>query len=168
MTTVLDSEGEPLLLGDARAAPTVVTPNELEAEELVGREFADDEDRLTGLREIVELGAREAIMTLPDGCLALLGDDRRARSCTAPRSSRSSRVSAGRARATPSWPATWRPATRVARRTRTACASRWPAAPSRPSTSAPACSTRARSSGCCPRSEWRQLGEPAIEASSSP
>ena len=28
---------------------------------------------------MVELGAREAIMTLPDGCLALLGDGRRPR-----------------------------------------------------------------------------------------
>jgi 1-phosphofructokinase family hexose kinase len=73
VTTVLDSEGEPLRLA-TRAGPSVVSPNELEAEELVGHEFADEEDRLRGLREVVELGAREAVMTLPDGCLALLGD----------------------------------------------------------------------------------------------
>jgi 1-phosphofructokinase family hexose kinase len=75
VTTVLDSEGEPLRLG-TRAGPHVVSPNELEAEELVGNEFADDEDRRLGIGQILKLGAREALMTLPDGCLALLGDDR--------------------------------------------------------------------------------------------
>jgi len=73
VTTVLDSEGDALLLG-TRAEPTVVSPNELEAEELVGHEFADDQDRLTGLHEIAELGAGEAVMTMASGCLALLGD----------------------------------------------------------------------------------------------
>jgi 1-phosphofructokinase family hexose kinase len=75
VTTVLDSEGEPLRLG-TRAGPSVVSPNELEAEELVGNEFADDEDRSLGMRQILELGAREACMTLPDGCLALLSGSR--------------------------------------------------------------------------------------------
>ena len=73
VTTVLDSEGDAMLLG-TRSEPTVVTPNELEAEELVGHEFADDQDRLTGLHEIAELGAGEAIMTSSSGCLALLGE----------------------------------------------------------------------------------------------
>jgi len=72
--TVLDSEGEPLRLA-ARAGPGILSPNELEAEELVGHEFADEEDRRTALREMVELGAREALMTRADGCLALVGDD---------------------------------------------------------------------------------------------
>jgi 1-phosphofructokinase/tagatose 6-phosphate kinase len=75
VTTVLDAYGESLRLG-TRALPTVVSPNELEAEELVGHEFADDEDRMTAVREMVELGAHEAIMTLPSGCVALLGDER--------------------------------------------------------------------------------------------
>jgi fructose-1-phosphate kinase PfkB-like protein len=57
-----------------RKGPDVVTPNELEAEGLVGHEFSDDEDRRTGVSEMIELGAREALMTLPDGCLALLRD----------------------------------------------------------------------------------------------
>jgi 1-phosphofructokinase/tagatose 6-phosphate kinase len=73
VTTVLDSEGDAMLQG-TRSEPTVVTPNELEAEELVGHEFADDQDRLTGLHEIAELGAGEAIMTSSSGCLALLGE----------------------------------------------------------------------------------------------
>jgi 1-phosphofructokinase/tagatose 6-phosphate kinase len=73
VTTVLDCEGEPLQRA-VRAQPSVVAPNELEAEELVGYEFADDDDRRVAIGEIVELGASEAIMTLPDGCLALYGD----------------------------------------------------------------------------------------------
>jgi len=74
VSTVLDSEGEPLQLA-TRKAPDLVSPNELEAEGLVGREFADEEDRVAGVAEMVELGARESIMTLPNGCLALLADD---------------------------------------------------------------------------------------------
>ena len=73
VTTVLDSEGEALDLA-TRAEPTVVTPNELEAEELVGHEFADEEARLRAVSEIVDLGAREAVMTLDTGCVALVED----------------------------------------------------------------------------------------------
>ena len=73
VTTLIDSEGEPLLLA-TRGAPGVVTPNEIEAEGLVGHEFADEDDRRRALGEMVEMGAREAIMTLADGCLAVLGD----------------------------------------------------------------------------------------------
>jgi 1-phosphofructokinase family hexose kinase len=73
VTTVLDAEGEPMRLA-TRAEPTMVSPNELEAEELVGHEFSDDDDRLRGLHQMVELGSREAAMTLPSGCLALVGD----------------------------------------------------------------------------------------------
>ena len=42
----------------------------LEAEELVGHEFNDEEDRAIAVGEMVQLGPREAIMTLPDGCVA--------------------------------------------------------------------------------------------------
>jgi 1-phosphofructokinase family hexose kinase len=73
VVTVLDSEGEALRLA-SRAEPTVVTPNELEAEELVGHEFSDPDDRLAAVREIVELGPKEAIVTLPTGCVAMVGD----------------------------------------------------------------------------------------------
>jgi 1-phosphofructokinase/tagatose 6-phosphate kinase len=69
--TVLDSEGEPMNVA-TRKGPHVVTPNELEAEGLVGHEFSDEEDRRTAVGEMVELGAREAVMTLADGCLAML------------------------------------------------------------------------------------------------
>ncbi len=47
----------------------------LEAEELVGHEFLEDEDQVNAVREMAEMGAREAIMTVPDGCLALLQPD---------------------------------------------------------------------------------------------
>jgi 1-phosphofructokinase family hexose kinase len=76
--TVLDSEGEPLRVA-TRAGPDVVSPNELEAEGLVGHEFSDEEDRRNAVGEMIEVGAGESIMTLPEGCLAMLGEgtDRR-------------------------------------------------------------------------------------------
>jgi 1-phosphofructokinase/tagatose 6-phosphate kinase len=67
--TVVDTDGDPLRRA-VRAEPNVVSPNVLEAEELVGHEFNDDEDRVIAVREMAELGAREAIMTMPDGCFA--------------------------------------------------------------------------------------------------
>ena len=73
VTTVLDSEGEALRLG-TRAAPTLVTPNVAEAEELAGHEFSDDDDRVAALREIAEMGARDAVITTEDGCVALVGE----------------------------------------------------------------------------------------------
>ena len=73
VTTVIDSEGEPLLMA-TRRAPDVVSPNEIEAEGLVGHEFSDEDDRRRAIGEMIEMGAREGIMTLADGCLAVLGD----------------------------------------------------------------------------------------------
>jgi 1-phosphofructokinase family hexose kinase len=71
--TVLDSEGEPMQIA-TRRGPDVVSPNELEAEGLVGHEFSDEEDRRYAVGEMIELGASESIMTLPAGCLAMLGE----------------------------------------------------------------------------------------------
>jgi len=65
--TVVDTDGDPLRRA-VRAAPDVISPNVLEAEELVGHEFNDDEDHRIAVREMLELGARQAIMTTPDGC----------------------------------------------------------------------------------------------------
>ncbi|HSO98285.1 MAG TPA: 1-phosphofructokinase family hexose kinase [Solirubrobacteraceae bacterium] len=72
--TIVDTEGEPLRLA-MRAEPDLVTPNELEAEELVGHEFNDDHDRARAVAEITTLGATEAIMTVPDGCYAQVLED---------------------------------------------------------------------------------------------
>jgi len=69
VTTVIDTDGEPLRQA-VRAEPDVVSPNVIEAEELVGHEFAGEEERSQAVREIAALGPREAIMTLPDGCFA--------------------------------------------------------------------------------------------------
>ena len=69
VTTIVDCDGEPLHQA-VRGEPDVVSPNVLEAEELVGHEFNDEEDRVIAVREMVQLGAREAIMTVGDGCLA--------------------------------------------------------------------------------------------------
>ncbi len=74
VTTVLDTDGEPLRHA-VRAEPSVISPNVLEAEELVGHEFNDDEDRTIAVREMVELGAGEAIMTVSDGCFARVLED---------------------------------------------------------------------------------------------
>ena len=69
VTTMIDSDGEPLRLA-MRAEPNLVSPNELEAEELVGHEFNDADDRAQAVVEMTRLGAREAIMTVSDGCYA--------------------------------------------------------------------------------------------------
>jgi 1-phosphofructokinase family hexose kinase len=69
---VLDAEGEAMLAG-VRAGASMVTPNEREAEELVGQEFADGGDLAVGLRELVRLGAEEAAITRPEGCVAAVG-----------------------------------------------------------------------------------------------
>ena len=66
---VVDTDGDPMRRA-VRAEPDVISPNVLEAEELVGHEFNDEEDHCIAVREMVELGAREAIMTAPDGCYA--------------------------------------------------------------------------------------------------
>jgi 1-phosphofructokinase family hexose kinase len=67
--TIIDTDGEPMRLA-VRAEPDVVSPNELEAEELVGHEFNDIDDRAQAVAEIVRQGPAEAIMTVPDGCYA--------------------------------------------------------------------------------------------------
>jgi len=73
IASVLDSEGEPMLAG-LRAGASVVTPNQREAEELVGQEFEERDDYVGGLTELVRLGAGEAAITGPDGCLAVVGE----------------------------------------------------------------------------------------------
>lgn len=70
---VLDAEGEAMLAG-VRAGAAMVTPNEREAEELVGQEFADPGDIALGLEELVRLGAAEAAITRPEGCVAAVGE----------------------------------------------------------------------------------------------
>jgi 1-phosphofructokinase/tagatose 6-phosphate kinase len=74
VVTIVDTDGDPLRLA-VRAEPHVVSPNELEAEELVGHEFNDVDDRAQAVAEMTRLGAGEAIMTVPDGCYAQVIED---------------------------------------------------------------------------------------------
>jgi 1-phosphofructokinase family hexose kinase len=70
VTSIVDTDGDPLRRA-VRAEPDVISPNVLEAEELVGHEFTDDpEEWAIATREMCELGAREALMTMGDGCFA--------------------------------------------------------------------------------------------------
>lgn len=75
---VLDSEGEPLRRG-LEAEPWLASPNQREAEQLVGQELADDEDFLMAIDAIAEMGARNVQITLDSGCYALVREERRAR-----------------------------------------------------------------------------------------
>ena len=73
MPVLLDSEGEAMSAG-MRAGPDMITPNKLEAEELVGHEFESRAEMFTVLSELVEMGPAEAAITLPDGCVAIVGE----------------------------------------------------------------------------------------------
>ncbi len=73
--TVLDSEGEPLRLG-VEAEPFLVSPNQPEAESLVGQEFHDDEDFALGLDAIAERGARNVLLSQESGCFGLFRAER--------------------------------------------------------------------------------------------
>jgi len=75
---VLDTEGEPLRRG-LEAEPWLVSPNQHEAEQLVGQELSDDEDFLWALDAIAEMGARNVQITLETGCFALVREERRTR-----------------------------------------------------------------------------------------
>ena len=69
VSTVVDTDGDPLMRA-VRAEPDVISPNVLEAEELVGHEFNEEADHGGAVQEMVDIGAREAIMTTPSGCFA--------------------------------------------------------------------------------------------------
>jgi 1-phosphofructokinase family hexose kinase len=72
---VLDTEGEPLRYG-VDAEPFIVSPNQREAEGLVGQEFSEDEDFLMALDAIVDQGARNVLITQETTCFALFREDR--------------------------------------------------------------------------------------------
>ena len=75
--TVLDADGEPLRLG-LEAEPSLVAPNQHEAEALVGQEL-EDEDFAMALDSIAELGARTVLITLETGCYGLNREERPSR-----------------------------------------------------------------------------------------
>jgi 1-phosphofructokinase/tagatose 6-phosphate kinase len=71
---MVDTDGEPLRHA-VRAEPTLISPNVIEAEELVGHEFNDDADMIDAVTEMGHMGPRETIMTTHDGCFASLKVD---------------------------------------------------------------------------------------------
>ena len=75
---VLDTEGEPLRRG-VEAEPYLVSPNQREAEHVVGQELEDEEDFLMALDTIADSGARNVHITVDSGCFALLREERQQR-----------------------------------------------------------------------------------------
>jgi len=75
---VLDTEGEPLRVG-VEAEPFLVSPNQREAESLVGQEFSDEEDFVMALDAIADLGARNVLITQETSCFGLFREDRHVR-----------------------------------------------------------------------------------------
>jgi 1-phosphofructokinase/tagatose 6-phosphate kinase len=74
--TVADAYGDAMRLA-VRAEPGMISPNVMEAEELVGREFAeaDDDDMAHAVVELRNLGARDVTVTTADGCWASFADE---------------------------------------------------------------------------------------------
>ena len=75
---VVDCEGEPLRIA-VDAEPFLVSPNQREAEGLVGQEFSDDADFLMALDTIADLGARNVLITQETSCFALIREERTVR-----------------------------------------------------------------------------------------
>jgi 1-phosphofructokinase family hexose kinase len=75
LKVVLDTEGEPLRLG-VEAEPFLVSPNQAEAEALVGQEFHDTDDFRLALDTISDMGPGNVLITTEQGCLARLREDR--------------------------------------------------------------------------------------------
>src|SRR5262249_56255262 len=72
---VLDREGEPLRVG-VEAEPFLVSPNQREAESLVGQELSEDADFLMALDAIADLGARNVLITQETSCFGLFREDK--------------------------------------------------------------------------------------------
>ena len=70
---VLDAEGEAMLAG-VRAGAAMVTPNEAEAEELVGQEFADSSDLPPGCSSWSAWAPRKRRSPARQGCVAAVGE----------------------------------------------------------------------------------------------
>ncbi|CAN0485568.1 unnamed protein product, partial [Phaeothamnion confervicola] len=69
MITAVDASG-PALRAALQAEPGVVSPNVREAEEIVGHEFADEDDIAAAAATLTQMGAGSAIIHHEDGCVA--------------------------------------------------------------------------------------------------
>ena len=163
--SVLDCEGEPLRLGVA-AEPFLVSPNQAEAESLVGHEFHDDEDFQSALDQIAEMGARNVLITQESGAAALLREDRERRRFRVGRAARRGGLHRRRrrrpARRVPGGPPRRAPDRGVAPRggrSRRSVDARDRRRPVRPPRVA---------AGSCPASSWPSSSRPASRLSSLP
>ena len=146
---MLDAEGEPLRRG-IEAEPWLVSPNQHEAEQLVGQELDDDDDFLMALDRIAEMGARNVHITMETGCFVLVREERQVRRyrAKAPQLEPVSVVGAGDVLLAQ----LARRAGRAAHRRRRRCGSPSRQARRPCSRSAPAASTRRRRRGSSPAS----------------
>jgi 1-phosphofructokinase family hexose kinase len=74
----LDTDGEPLRRA-LEAEPHLVSPNQREAEGIVGQELEDDGDFLMALEALAERGARNVLISVDTGCFALVREERQVR-----------------------------------------------------------------------------------------
>lgn len=73
--TVVDAP--PTLLKDVlKAGPSLVSPNQHEAESVVGFDFIEDDDFPRGLGRLTEMGAERACITSPEGHSYLAAEER--------------------------------------------------------------------------------------------
>lgn len=71
--TAVDTAGQTLRAALA-GEPSLVSPNMFEAEEIVGHEFADEDDMAAGAEAIAGMGAGGVLIHHEDGCVARLRD----------------------------------------------------------------------------------------------
>lgn len=91
--TVVDAP--PTILKAAlKANPSLVSPNQHEAESIAGFDFIEGSDYLTGLSRLVELGAGDACITSPEG-LSYLTTDRGVLTARAPKVEALSTIGSG-------------------------------------------------------------------------
>jgi 1-phosphofructokinase/tagatose 6-phosphate kinase len=76
LVSALDAHGPELRAGLA-GEPDVVSPNEREAEEIVGHEFHDEEDLAAGVTALAEMGPKTALIHRRDGCIAAFEENGR-------------------------------------------------------------------------------------------
>jgi 1-phosphofructokinase family hexose kinase len=74
----LDTEGEPLRHG-LEAEPFLVSPNQREAEGIVGQELEDDDDFVMALDTFADMGAHNVLITHDTGAFARVREGRRVR-----------------------------------------------------------------------------------------
>jgi 1-phosphofructokinase/tagatose 6-phosphate kinase len=91
--TVVDSPPS-VLSGALKANPSLVSPNQHEAESVVGFDFIEDGDAPRGLSRLVELGAANACVTAPAG-LSYLSTENGTLSARAPRVEAASTIGSG-------------------------------------------------------------------------